>query len=46
MNFLFLKIQNLDRKDTIQSVPHFGQYKGRFSVIRGGEECHMLNVVR
>jgi hypothetical protein len=29
---------NLDRKDTIQSVQHFGQFKGRFTVIKGGKQ--------
>ena len=29
---------NLDHKDTIQSVQHFGHYKGRFTVIRGGKK--------
>jgi len=29
---------NLDRKDTLQSVRHEGQFKGRFTVIRGGKD--------
>ncbi|HEX3665765.1 MAG TPA: hypothetical protein VHU23_11090 [Rhizomicrobium sp.] len=30
--------QNLDCKDTLQSVRHEGQFKGRFTVIRGGRD--------
>jgi len=30
--------KNLDRKDTLQSVRHEGQFKGRFTVIKGGKE--------
>ena len=30
--------QNLDRKDTLQTVRHEGQFKGRFTVIRGGKD--------
>jgi hypothetical protein len=29
---------NLDPADTIQSTRHHGQFKGRFTVIRGGKE--------
>jgi hypothetical protein len=29
---------NLDRKDTLQSVRYDGQFKGRFTVIKGGKE--------
>jgi IS1 family transposase len=29
---------NLDRKDTLQSVRQHGEYKGRFTVIRGGKD--------
>jgi IS1 family transposase len=29
---------NLDRTDTVQSVRHHGQFKGRFTVIKGGKE--------
>jgi len=30
--------QNLDRKDTIQSVRQHGEFKGRFTAIKGGKE--------
>jgi IS1 family transposase len=30
--------QNLDRKDTVQSVRHHGEFKGRFTVIKGGRD--------
>jgi IS1 family transposase len=29
---------NLDRTDTIQSVRHHGEFKGRFTVIKGGKD--------
>ena len=29
---------NLDRADTVQTVRHHGQFKGRFTVIKGGKE--------
>jgi len=30
--------QNLDRKDTVQSVQHENRFKGRFTVIKGGKD--------
>ena len=30
--------QSLDRRDTLQSVRQHGEFKGRFTVIKGGKQ--------
>jgi hypothetical protein len=33
--------QNLDPSDTIQSTRHEGQFRGRFTVIKGGKGTNL-----